>query len=274
MAGHHATASFANDEAIASFHAALAIAGEGEAAVELQAKLANVLWRTQRRGRAREAFQAALRALPAGDTLRRAHLLIRLGRLEVSDSHYEAAWAAYDAAEELLGGDPAGMDAATVEEWLELMIDGPGRPYSTEYPTAPGPGHAVGGPPGARPGVGGQEARLLLSPGHGAGRAEQVPGGRDRPGQRAPQPGRSFGGRGEGRRLRHVLPGPGPAAARRPGRGPGPPGAVAGHGRTDRRDRPAGLQPARPGHGRAASPRHRGGPGTGPPGPGRGGGHA
>ena len=133
MAGDHATASFANDEAIASFRAALEIAGEGEAAVDLQAKLANVLWRTQRRGQAREAFQAALRAVPAGDTLRRAHLLIRLGRLEVSDSHYEAAWAAYDAAEDLLGGNPEEMDAATVEEWLELMVDGRACQYSTEY---------------------------------------------------------------------------------------------------------------------------------------------
>ena len=133
IAGDHATASFANDEAIASYRAALAIAGEGEAAVELQAKLANVLWRTQRRGQAREAFQAGLRAVPAGDTLRRAHLLTRLGRLEVSDNHYEAAWAAYDAAEDLLGGNPEEMDAATVEEWLELMVDGRACQYTTEH---------------------------------------------------------------------------------------------------------------------------------------------
>src|SRR6266581_3854590 len=133
MAGDHATASFANDEAISSFRAALAIAGEGEAAVGLQAKLANVLWRTGRRGQAREAFQAALRAVPAGDTLRRAHLLTRLGRLEVSDSRFEAAWAAYDAAEELLGGNPEEMDAATAEEWLELMVDGRACQYTTEH---------------------------------------------------------------------------------------------------------------------------------------------
>ena len=133
IAGDHATASFANDEAISSYHAALEIAGEGEASVELQAKLADVLWRTQRRGQAREAFQAGLRAVPADDTLRRAHLLTRLGRLEVSDSHYEAAWAAYDAAEDLLGGNPGEMDAATVEEWLELMVDGRACQYTTEH---------------------------------------------------------------------------------------------------------------------------------------------
>jgi adenylate cyclase len=46
LAGDHATAAFANDEAVASFRSALAIAGEDDAAVDLQAKLANVLWRT------------------------------------------------------------------------------------------------------------------------------------------------------------------------------------------------------------------------------------
>ena len=56
-----------------------------------------------------------------------------LGRLEVADGHFEAAWAAYDAAEELLGGDPEEMDAATVEEWLELMVDGRACQYSIEH---------------------------------------------------------------------------------------------------------------------------------------------
>jgi tetratricopeptide (TPR) repeat protein len=132
LAGDHATASFANDEAISSYRAALEIAGAGEGVAELQAKLANVLWRTGRRGQAREAFQAGLRAVAAGDTLRRAHLLTRLGRLEVTDNRFEAAWAAYDAAEDLLGGNPEDMDAATVEEWLELMIDGRACQYCTE----------------------------------------------------------------------------------------------------------------------------------------------
>ena len=104
-----------------------------KATADLQAKLANVLWRTGRRSQAREAFQAGLRAVPAGDTLRRAHLLTRLGRLEVSDSRFEVAWAAYDAAEDLLGGNPEEMDAATVEEWLELMVDGRACQYVTEH---------------------------------------------------------------------------------------------------------------------------------------------
>ena len=77
-----------------------------DAAVDLQAKLANVLWRTGQRGQAREAFQAALRLADGGDNLRRAHLQTRLGRLEAADLRYEAAAEAFDAAEALLGQDP------------------------------------------------------------------------------------------------------------------------------------------------------------------------
>jgi len=132
MAGDHATAAFANDEAVSSFRSALAIAAEPrpvaeamtDAAVDLLAKLANVLWRTGRRGQAREAFQEALRLASGGDTLRRVHLQTRLGRLEMADLRLEAAARAFDAAEALLGPDPGEKDAATVAEWLEMMVDG------------------------------------------------------------------------------------------------------------------------------------------------------
>ena len=126
MAGDHATAAFANDEAVSSFRSALAIAAEQrppagamtDAAVDLQAKLANVLWRTGHRERAREAFAAALRLAGGGATLRRAHLQTRLGRLEEADLRYEAAAAAFDAAEALLGQDPGEMDAAPTTGWF------------------------------------------------------------------------------------------------------------------------------------------------------------
>jgi class 3 adenylate cyclase/tetratricopeptide (TPR) repeat protein len=126
LAGDHATAAFANDEAVSSFRSALVIAGEAmtDAAVDLQAKLANVLWRTGQRGQAREAFQEALRLASGGGTLRRAHLQIRLGRLEMADLRYEAAVEAFHAAEAFLGQNPGEKDAATVAEWLEMMVDG------------------------------------------------------------------------------------------------------------------------------------------------------
>ena len=148
QAGDHATVAFANDEAIASYRAALAIVREaaeasqpeaGNTAADLLAKLANVLWRTGRRGETREAFTEALGYVEApgpaaGDgTLRRAHLLIRLGRLEETDGRHEAAWAAWDAAEPLLGENPGERDAATAREWLELMVDGRACQYVTQH---------------------------------------------------------------------------------------------------------------------------------------------
>ena len=78
LAGDHATDAFANDEAIASFRAALAVTQRpadadamaeramAAAAVRLRTRLANVLWRTGRRDEARDAFRAALRLGDAG----------------------------------------------------------------------------------------------------------------------------------------------------------------------------------------------------------------
>jgi tetratricopeptide (TPR) repeat protein len=139
MAGDHATAAFANDEAIASFGAAIAIVAEqstatettANAAVELRAKLANVLWRTGRREQARVAFREALTLAGSADPLRRAHLHTRLGRLEMVDRRYQAAAEAFDAAEALLGKDPGEQDAAIADQWLELVVDGRICMYTT-----------------------------------------------------------------------------------------------------------------------------------------------
>jgi len=143
LAGDHATDAFANEEAIASFRAALAVTqrqAEADAvnamdararaadAVRLRTRLANVLWRTGRRQEAKDEFRAALRLGDSLDPLLRAHLYTRLGRLELTVLDYEAALGAFDAAEALLagaGGDGGvGRDAATADQWLELMIDG------------------------------------------------------------------------------------------------------------------------------------------------------
>ncbi len=98
------------------------------AAVRLHAKLANVLWRTARFDEARAAFKAALDLADAGvrplDPVLRAHLHIRLGRLEMTRMRYREAAANFDAAEALLGGDAGQADDATADHWLELMLDG------------------------------------------------------------------------------------------------------------------------------------------------------
>ena len=142
LAGDHATDAFANEEAIASFRAALAVTQRpadadataaramAAAAVRLRTRLANVLWRTGRREEARDEYRAALRLGDAVDPLLRAHLYTRLGRLELTSLDYEAATAAFDAAEALLGDHPGDGDGdgdgadATADQWLEMMIDG------------------------------------------------------------------------------------------------------------------------------------------------------
>jgi adenylate cyclase len=138
LAGDHATDAFANDEAIASFREALVVterAGDEmtAAAVQLQAKLANVLWRTARREEARAAFHAALRLADAGprpiDPVQRAHLHTRLGRLQLTEARYEEATEAFDAAEALIGGrghtqGGSHADDVIADQWLELMVDG------------------------------------------------------------------------------------------------------------------------------------------------------
>src|SRR5689334_5145458 len=139
QAGDHATDAFANDEAIASFEAALGLIREpygatpqeaDNAAADLLAKLANVFWRTGRRGAARNAFTEALRLASEDGLPRRAHLLIRLGRLEEADGRHEEAWAAWDAAEALLGENPGERDTAIARLWLELMVDGRACQYT------------------------------------------------------------------------------------------------------------------------------------------------
>ena len=125
LAGDHATDAFANDEAIASFNAALAVLkGQDADAARLHDKLANVLWRIARRDEAKEALKQALRLAGSLDPLKQAHLYTRLGRLELTGLHYEAAAEAFDAAATLLGDDTDSMDDATADQWLEMMLDG------------------------------------------------------------------------------------------------------------------------------------------------------
>jgi hypothetical protein len=129
VAGDRATWAFANDEAVKAYEEALAVCGElrdADSGARLQAKLANVLWRTARRDETRAAFIEALRLadlVPEGGQLRKAHLLTRLGRLEMADGRFGAAARALDAAAALLGDQPGDSDAEA-DQWLELMVEG------------------------------------------------------------------------------------------------------------------------------------------------------
>ena len=200
MAGDHATAAFANDEAdrlVRRRHRDRRRTEHGDrattanAAVELRAKLANVLWRTGRREQARVAFREALTLAGSADPLRRAHLHTRLGRLEMVDRRYQAAAEAFDAAEALLGKDPGEQDAAIADQWLELVVDG----RICMYTTANKSELALATLEAVRPvleakGTPARKHRLLRAPRSGPGPAEPPPRRRGRHRHHAPGPDR------------------------------------------------------------------------------------
>ena len=138
VAARHAAARYAIDEAIASYRKAIEIndskttgQGSAELAVELRAQLAEVLWRNIRLAEARETLQQALVLVGPERPLRAASLQARLGRVEAgssfqgqSDQCRQAAMAAFDAAEELLGNYTEERSDEWVDIWLEVLIDG------------------------------------------------------------------------------------------------------------------------------------------------------
>jgi class 3 adenylate cyclase/tetratricopeptide (TPR) repeat protein len=137
LAGDRAASAFANDEAVTSYRYALDVLGrdsaEGgrpgsgagvEAAAWLRAKLGEVLLRAGRNAEARDTLREALRSVGADDGVQAARLHALLGRVEVADHSYDAALAAFDAADELIGAEPENQDQATVDLWLEVQLDG------------------------------------------------------------------------------------------------------------------------------------------------------
>ena len=144
VAGDHAASVFAIDEAVASYREAMVIIDEGRAvgpvahaAVELRAKLAEVLWRHRRFGQARVVLREALQLVGPEQVFQAARLQARLGRVEVEDSIstgassrssatacYHAAVSAFDAAERLLGDCTEGPDEEQTDLWLEVEVDG------------------------------------------------------------------------------------------------------------------------------------------------------
>ncbi len=135
LAGDRASAAFANDEAVTSYRRALELLSEASAVeapgaedrariTGLRAKLAEVLLRSSRYSEARQVLLEGLAAVGADDPFSTARLHALHGRLETSDHNYEAALAAFEAASNLLGEDPAGLDQMCLDLWLEIQVDG------------------------------------------------------------------------------------------------------------------------------------------------------
>jgi tetratricopeptide (TPR) repeat protein len=138
MAGDHAARIFANEEAIASYRQALAVTDGQSApseaslvtterarsltAAALCEKLADVLLLLDRFDEARAAARAGLAKLQVEDALQAAWLQFLLGTIEFQDSRFDAALAAYDAAQELIG--PVGLDnnQECVDLWLLVQL--------------------------------------------------------------------------------------------------------------------------------------------------------
>ncbi len=136
VAAGHAAAIFAIEEAVSSYCSALEVVDQesgsptmAKAAIELRYKLAGVLWRSNRFGEAREVLHQALGLIAPDQRLLAARLQARLGRVEVEDHCYNAATAAFDAADELLGDDPEGHDEGWADVWLEVQVDGRANLY-------------------------------------------------------------------------------------------------------------------------------------------------
>ena len=138
VAARHSVAHYAVHEAVASYRKAIQIndskmtgQGSAELAVELRAQLADVLWRNNRLAEARKTLQEALVLVGPERPLRAASLQARLGRVEAesgrqgqSDQYHQAAMAALDAAEGLLGNYTEERSDEWVDIWLEVLIDG------------------------------------------------------------------------------------------------------------------------------------------------------
>ena len=137
VAGKYAAARFAIDEAVSSFRKAIAIADEdqvspaaSQSVVDLRYQLAEVLWRNSRLDEARQVLREALDLVDPGRWLQAARLQARLGRVEVEDLSYDAAVAAFEAADKLLGDYTDDRDQEWVDVWLEVQVDGRANMYT------------------------------------------------------------------------------------------------------------------------------------------------
>ena len=126
LAGDAAAATYANDEAIASYRLALELFSEepglASEAVSLWLKLGALFWRLGDYSEGRAALGEAAARSPAGAPLLEARCYRWLGQLEIEDCRDEDAFAALDKAEEVLQACSDKNSDAWVENWLDLQL--------------------------------------------------------------------------------------------------------------------------------------------------------
>ena len=98
-------------------------------ALVLRGRLAEVLWRTGQRGGCRDLLRDAIGAAGTAGAHQRVRLALLLGQMEIDEEQLEAAAAAYDTAEELLGDRPLDQGKETSDLWLEIMVAGRAQLY-------------------------------------------------------------------------------------------------------------------------------------------------
>jgi DNA-binding SARP family transcriptional activator/tetratricopeptide (TPR) repeat protein len=137
LAGDHAAAAFAKDEAVASYRYGLDVLAREDvdgfgplrramvkATMALRVKLVEVLLQTSRHAEARDELGKALTVLGESDRFQAARLLALLGRVEIADHRYDGAMTAFDKADGLLGDNIRDQEQEVVDLWLELQLDG------------------------------------------------------------------------------------------------------------------------------------------------------
>lgn len=126
IAGDRAAATFANDEAVASYRWALQLLGQEEElavrAVGLRVKLGSLYWRLGSYGEGRAALREAVEIVPEAAPLLAARCHRWLGQLEIEDCCDAEALACLDAAEAILQGLPENGSDDWVEAWLEVQL--------------------------------------------------------------------------------------------------------------------------------------------------------
>ena len=125
LAGDAAAATYANDEAIASYRRAIELFADeppqATQAVQLWLKLGALFWRLGRYDEGRAALREAAKRTPDGTPLLEAQCYRWLGQLEIEDCRDDDAFAALDKAEAVLQACSDKDSQEWVENWLALQ---------------------------------------------------------------------------------------------------------------------------------------------------------